>query len=169
MARRRLRVSRPHRSGVAALREALAELGLPALPVSTVRTPLYIPDLVTRLRPGEGFAVVEFINTRSRLLADLGGLATLHGRDIVSRLVAVVSDPLWRSMREDLRRARRNLPPKFLLLPASGFREAVRPFRTVAVRPAPARSVPDRSDPDREAGRPRGGAPAHARRRRRSR
>lgn len=104
-----------HNKKVEELKGILYSLNLPALPLSTVKSDFYTPDVVTRI--DQKFIPIDFINSKERVAIDVGGLCLVYNKDIVERCLAVIDDKLWDSELKGFRRAKMNLPAKLTMIP----------------------------------------------------
>lgn len=104
-----------HNKKVEALKKVLLDLNLPVLPLNTVKSAFYIPDVVTRVNTK--FIPIDFINSKERVAVDVGGLCLLYGKDIVDFCLAIIDDKLWDDYLHDFRKAKLNLPSKLTIIP----------------------------------------------------
>lgn len=103
-----------HGKRVEELKKVLLDLNLPILPLNTVKSAFYVPDIVTRI--DTRFIPIDLINTHSRVTFDIGGLVLISGKDIVDYAVAVIDDELWGKEVRDFRIAKLNLPPRVTMI-----------------------------------------------------
>jgi len=104
-----------HNRKVDRIKKRLVDLDLPVLPLTCVKSPFYMPDIITRV--DKGFIVIDFINTKERIPFDVGGLCLIYNKDIVESVVAIIDDGLWKRHERDFGRVRMNIPPKMFVLP----------------------------------------------------
>ena len=122
------REQREHDRKVSEIKQILADLNLPSLPLNTVYSAFFRTDIVTRI--DTKFIPIDFINTRERIPIDIGGLCLIYNKDIVDFSLAVIADSLWQENLRDLRLAKLNLPPRLNLIP---FREIREYFRKLSL------------------------------------
>lgn len=104
-----------HNQKVEKLKKVLLDLNLPVLPLNTVRSAFYTPDVVTRVNTR--FIPMDFINSKERVTFDIGGLVIVSGKDIVDFALAIIDDKLWNENLHDFRKAKLNLPSKLTIIP----------------------------------------------------
>lgn len=110
-----------HNKKVEELKRILLDLNLPVLPLNTVKSPFYVPDVVTRV--DTKFIPIDFINSKERVAIDVGGLCLFYGKDIVDFCLAIIDDKLWDDHLHDFRKAKLNLPTKLTIIPMKEVRE----------------------------------------------
>ena len=64
-----------HNKKVERIKKRLIDLDLPVLPLNCVKSPFYVPDIITRV--DKDFIVIDFINTKERIPFDVGGLCRI--------------------------------------------------------------------------------------------
>lgn len=104
-----------HNRKVERIKKRLTELDLPILPLNCVKSPFYVPDIITRV--DKDFIVIDFINTKERVPFDVGGLCLIYKKDIVESVIAIIDDGLWKRNERDFERVKMNIPPKMFILP----------------------------------------------------
>lgn len=104
-----------HNKKVEELKRVLLDLNLPILPLNTVRSAFYTPDVVTRLNTK--FIPIDFINSKERVCFDIGGLVIVAGKDICDGAVAIIDDKLWDDHLHDFLKTKLNLPNKLTIIP----------------------------------------------------
>jgi len=110
-----------HNRKVDRIKKRLTELDLPVLPLNCVKSPFYVPDIITRV--DKDFVVIDFINTKERVPFDVGGLCLIYNKDIVESVIAIIDDGLWKRHEKDFERAKMNIPPKMFILPEREIEE----------------------------------------------
>lgn len=111
-------MNKGHQSKVEVIKRMLLDRNLPVLPLNTVKSRFYIPDIITRR--DSRFIPIEFVNSKTQLNFDVGGICLIYNKDIIDRCLVVIDDKLWQEYLRDFRLAKMNLPPKVDLIP---FRE----------------------------------------------
>jgi len=104
-----------HNRKVERIKKILVDLDLPVLPLNCVKSPFYVPDIITRI--DKNFIVMDFINSKERVPFDVGGLCLIYNKDIVESVIAIIDDGLWKRHEKDFGRVKMNLPPKMFVLP----------------------------------------------------
>jgi len=104
-----------HNRKVERIKKKLVDLDLPVLPLTCVKSPFYVPDIITRVN--KDFIVIDFINTKERIPFDVGGLCLIYNKDIVECVLAIIDDGLWKKHDKECHRVRMNIPPKMFMLP----------------------------------------------------
>lgn len=110
-----------HNRKVDRIKKRLVDLDLPVLPLNCVKSPFYVPDIITRV--DKNFIVIDFINTKERVPFDVGGLCLIYNKDIVDSVLAIIDDGLWKRHEKGFQRVRMNLPPKMHVLPEKEVEE----------------------------------------------
>jgi len=110
-----------HNRKVDRIKKRLVDLDLPVLPLTCVKSPFYVPDIITRV--DKNFIVIDFINTKHQLPFDVGGLCLIYNKDIVESVVAIIDDGLWKRHEKNFGRVKMNLPPKMIVLPEKEVEE----------------------------------------------
>lgn len=104
-----------HQRKVEQIKRILLNKNLPVLPLNTVKSKFYRPDVITRVNTR--FIAIEFINSKGQLNFDIGGLTLIYNKDIIERSIAIIDDKLWNKYLRDFRLAKMNLPPKLDMIP----------------------------------------------------
>lgn len=114
-----------HNEKVEELKEVLRELSLPNLPPHIVYCESYRPDFCTRI--GEGFTIIDYINSEDRFNWDVGGLCLLllH-KDIVEYCVAVVANGIYEGLIEKIRKFRSPFLEHLVILKETEFKNWLR-------------------------------------------
>lgn len=107
--------NKSHNKKVIELKRILLDLNLPILPLNTVKSTFYTPDIVTRINTK--FIPIDFINSKGQFTFDIGGLALVYNKDIVDFCLAILDDKLWEGHLRDFKLAKLNLPPRLNLIP----------------------------------------------------
>lgn len=110
-----------HNRKVERIKKRLVDLDLPVLPLNCVKSPFYVPDIITRV--DKEFIVMDFINTKERIPFDIGGLCLIYNKDIVETVVAIIDDGLWKRHEKDFERVKMNIPSKMFVLPEKEVEE----------------------------------------------
>jgi hypothetical protein len=110
-----------HNIKVERIKKRLVALDLPTLPLNCVKSPFYVPDIITRV--DKGFIVIDFINTKQRVPFDIGGLCLIYNKDIVESVIAIIDDALWKRHEKDFERVKMNIPPKMSVIPERDVEE----------------------------------------------
>lgn len=104
-----------HNQKVEEVKRILLDLNLPVLPLNTVKSGFYTPDVVTRVNTK--FVPMDVINSKARVALDIGGMCLLYNKDIVDFCLAVIDNKLWDDHLHDFRKAKLNLPSKLTMIP----------------------------------------------------
>lgn len=110
-----------HNKKVEELKIILLDLNLPVLPLNTVKSAFYVPDVVTRVNTK--FVPMDVINSKVRVAFDIGGLCLLYNKDIVDFCLAVIDNKLWDDHLHAFRKAKLNLPSKLTMIPMREVKE----------------------------------------------
>ena len=110
-----------HNRKVERIKKRLTDLDLPVLPLNCVKSPFYVPDIITRV--DKDFIVIDFINTKERIPFDVGGLCLIYNKDIVESVLAIIDDGLWKRHERNFERVNMNIPPKMFVLPEGKVEE----------------------------------------------
>jgi len=110
-----------HNRKVERIKKRLIDLDLPVLPLNCVKSPFYVPDIITRV--DKDFIVIDFINTKERIPFDIGGLSLIYNKDIVESVLAIIDDGLWKRHERDFERVKMNIPSKMYILPEKELEE----------------------------------------------
>lgn len=88
-----------HNDKVKAITQIIRNQKLPILPLNTIHSPLYKPDIVTRIR-GE-FLIIDLVNSRPQAPFDIGGLMLTRNPEAKISCVAVISEDLWQTYKQE--------------------------------------------------------------------
>jgi hypothetical protein len=113
--------NKTHNKKVEQIKRVLLDLNLPILPLNTVRSEFYTPDIVTRVNTK--FVPMDFINSKERVTFDIGGLVLCGGKDICDFALAIIDDKLWDENLHDFRKVKLNLPARLTVIPAKEVKE----------------------------------------------
>lgn len=112
---------RTHNKKVEEVKRILLDLNLPVLPLNTVRSKFYVPDIITRA--DSKFIPMDYINSKERVTFDIGGLVISAGKDICDGAVAIIDDKLWDAHLHDFKKMKLNLPSNLTVIPMKEVRE----------------------------------------------
>lgn len=107
--------NKKHNQKVEEVKRVLLDLNLPILPLNTVKSAFYTPDIVTRVN--SKFIPMDYINSKGQLSFDIGGLVISAGKDICDGAIAIIDNKLWDAYLHDFRKMKLNLPSNLTVIP----------------------------------------------------